>query len=306
MTAQKAVVTGTFGFIGRNVAKCLATSGWKVVGLGHGAWSRQEWETWGLTEWHNCDITLDSLCSYADNPDLIIHCAGSGSVNFSMSHPMQDYQRTVETTINVLEFMRLYAQNSRLVYPSSAAVYGSAKVLPIPESAVLKPISPYGVHKVISEQICKSFAHYFGIHVAIVRLFSVYGRGLRKQLLWDACNKISKGDMNFFGTGNEVRDWLHIDDVATLLLCAGAHASPTCPTVNGATGYGTPVRDILCETLKLFRTPIEPQFSDLPRPGDPAGYIGDISLAIQWGWKPTINWKDGVRDYIQWYTEETS
>ncbi len=304
MAKKKVIVTGAFGFIGRNVARHLAASGWKVVGLGHGTWSRQEWETWGIAEWHNCDITLNSLCSYIDNPDLIVHCAGSGSVNFSMTYPMQDYQRTVETTINVLEFMRLYAQNSKLIYPSSAAVYGNARVLPIPESAILKPVSPYGTHKVISEQICKSFAHHFEIHVAVVRLFSVYGRGLRKQLLWDACSKISKGDVTFFGTGNEVRDWLHIDDAVDLLLCAGTHASSACPIVNGAAGCGISVRDVLCEMLKLFEVPIEPQFSALPRPGDPCGYVGDISLAMQWGWKPTIDWKDGVQDYVRWYIEE--
>lgn len=303
MVTKRAIVTGAFGFIGKNASRYLAASGWEVVGLGHGTWSRQEWETWGLVEWHNCDITLNSLCSYADNPDLIVHCAGSGSVNFSMTHPMQDYQRTVETTVNILEFMRLHAQNSRLVYTSSAAVYGNSVVLPIPESAVLKPISPYGVHKVISEQICKSFAHHFGINVAIVRLFSVYGRGLRKQLLWDACNKIINGDLNFFGTGNEIRDWLHINDVAALLLCAGAYASPDCPIINGATGNGTSVRDIICETLKSFGVTKEPQFSDVPRPGDPTGYIGDVTLAMQWGWNPTIHWKEGVQDYIQWYRE---
>jgi len=301
MVTKKAIVTGAFGFIGRNTSRYLAASGWEVLGLGHGTWSRQEWETWGLKEWHNCDITLNSLCSYADNPNLIVHCAGSGSVNFSMTHPMQDYQRTVETTINVLEFMRLYAQNSRLVYPSSAAVYGNTEALPILESAVLKPISPYGVHKIISEKICKSFAQHFGIHVAVVRLFSVYGRGLRKQLLWDACNKINNEDLDFFGTGNEIRDWIHIDDVVALLLCAVAHASPDCPIINGATGCGTSVRDILCETLKSFGISTEPQFSDVPRPGDPAGYIGDITLSIQWGWKPTVNWKEGVQDYTQWY-----
>ena len=86
MAEKKVIVTGAFGFIGRSVARHLAKLGWEVVGLGHGKWSRQEWETWGLTEWHTCDITLNSLLSYADTPDLIVHCAGSGSVNFSMTH----------------------------------------------------------------------------------------------------------------------------------------------------------------------------------------------------------------------------
>jgi len=301
---NKALVTGAFGFIGRNISRFLWKMGYEVIGLGHGRWSFEEWKAWGLAEWHNCNISLDTLCSYAESPDLIIHCAGSGSVNFSISHPMQDYLRTVDTTLNVLEYMRLYAPESKLVYPSSAAVYGNAKSLPIPESAELQPISPYGVHKVIAEQICKSYAEHFNIHVAIVRLFSVYGRGLRKQLLWDACNKISTGELNFFGTGNEIRDWLHINDVVTLLSCAGEHASPACPIVNGATGSGITVSDILDEVLKGFGISQKAQFSSIPRPGDPLGYIGEIILANNWGWKPIIPWKEGVQDYIRWYKEE--
>ncbi len=301
---NKALVTGAYGFIGRNISRHLSENNWSVSGIGHGSWSKNEWESWGLKHWHTCDITIDSLIKYANNPDLIIHCAGSGSVYYSMSHPLQDYQRTADTTANVLEFIRLYSESCKLVYPSSAAVYGNAKSLPIPESAELQPISPYGVHKVIAEQICKSYAEHFDIHIAIVRLFSVYGSGLKKQLLWDACNKIRDGDLIFFGTGNEIRDWLHINDVVTLLSCAGKYASHFCPVVNGATGSGIKVSDIIREAMKGFGVNEEPQFSSIPRTGDPLGYIGDITRANNWGWEPQINWKIGVQDYVRWYKRE--
>ena len=165
------------------------------------------------------------MITYAGEPDVIVHCAGSGSVGFSMTHPYQDFQRTVATTLAVLEYARLYAPRARVAYPSSAGVYGEVQKLPIAETDPLSPASPYGVHKRFAEELCASYAQHFGIAVAVVRLFSVYGAGLRKQLLWDASQKIMRGENRFFGTGEEIRDWLHVEDAASLLIAAAGHAS---------------------------------------------------------------------------------
>src|SRR6185312_5873943 len=126
-------------------------------------------------------------------------------------------------------FLRCYCPQATLVVPSSAAVYGAVRQIPINESGPRNPISPYGVHKKIAEDLCYSYARHFGARIALVRFFSVYGAGLRKQLLWDACNKLVVGDGRFGGHGNEVRDWLHIEDAARLLIAAAQHAAPTCP-----------------------------------------------------------------------------
>ena len=99
-------ITGAFWFIGKNAAKLYAAKGWHVTGIGHGSWDRSEWQQWGLADCHLADITLDSMLTYAGRPDVILHCAGSGSVGFSMDHPFQDYQRTVSTAAAVLEFIR--------------------------------------------------------------------------------------------------------------------------------------------------------------------------------------------------------
>ena len=73
----------------------------------------------------------------------------------------------------------------------------------------------------------------------------MYGCGLRKQLLWDACGKFAKKEDVFMGTGDEVRDWLHVEDAAELLLAAASHASAECPTVNGDCAEGVSVREFL-------------------------------------------------------------
>jgi UDP-glucose 4-epimerase len=125
------LVTGAHGFVGRHTAKYFAKQGWTVIGMGHGTWSRDEWSHWGLKEWRSCDITLENLLCFGKSPEAIIHCAGSGSVAFSMSHPYLDYQRTIGTTLSVLEFIRLHLPSAKLVYPSSAAVYGNVLQLQI-------------------------------------------------------------------------------------------------------------------------------------------------------------------------------
>lgn len=295
------LVTGGYGFIGRNVARHFAHAGWTVIGLGHGSWTREEWRKWGISEWHTADVTLDTLLTYAGLPDVIVHCAGSGSVGFSMMHPHQDFLRTVLSTSAVLEFVRIHSPKSRIVYPSSAGVYGVATTLPTQESAPLRPVSPYGVHKRMAEEMCLSYARSFDVSAAIVRLFSVYGKGLHKQLLWDACVKIDQGENGFFGTGRETRDWLHIDDAASLLFSAKEYATTACPIVNGGAGEEVTVRSVLEELFSAFNRSDVPVFSGVTRSGDPTNYLADISLARGWGWQPKTSWREGVHQYAKWF-----
>jgi UDP-glucose 4-epimerase len=272
-----------------------------VIGLGHGTWARREWQEWGVSEWHTVDVTLDSLVNYAGRPQAIIHCAGSGSVTFSTTHPHQDYRRTVDTTASVLEFVRLHAPDAAVVYPSSAAVYGRAARVPISEQEPARPISPYGVHKRLAELLCAMYAEHFGVAACIVRLFSVYGNGLRKQLLWDACSRIQRGEVIFFGTGEERRDWLHVTDAAELLVQASQHASTACPVVNGGTGTGATVREVTGEILAALHRSETASFSGQQRQGDPPAYVADTQRANEWGWRPNVSWQQGVREYADWF-----
>lgn len=296
-----ALVTGAAGFIGRHVAREFANQGWHVVGMGRG--DCLDSEAYGISEWHGCDVTLDALVNRAGHPDVIVHCAGGASVGFSVAEPYQDFIKTVDTMAQVLEFIRLYSPKSKLVYPSSAAVYGQVTQLPIVEEAPLMPVSPYGVHKKMAESLCQLYAHQYGLEVAIVRLFSIYGAGLNKQLLWDACQKFKQGDNRFFGTGEEVRDWLHVNDVVQLLLIAANNATTACPVLNAGSGQGVPVKDILQLVSEQSGALKKNVFSSQPKVGDPNAYIADITKARAWNWAPQISWREGVAEYVAWYSK---
>jgi UDP-glucose 4-epimerase len=306
MAGGRVVVTGANGFLGRHVARAFSLRGHTVLGIGHGKWSREEWALWGLSGWYCADVTLQALEKHAGSPLVIVHCAGGGSVSLSIDDPIADFERTVVTTAHVLEYVRTAAPSCRVVYPSSASVYGTVAKLPIREDCYTSPISQYGVHKLMAEQMVASYARQFGTSTAIVRLFSVYGCGLRKQLLWDACRKFANRDRVFMGTGEEVRDWLHVEDAAELLLAAAEHASPECPTVNGGSGVGTTVRDVLVYLSNcLSETDQAPVFSGAQRAGDPSRFVADTNASKAWAWSPKRHWKEGVEQYVAWWSRNS-
>lgn len=298
---ETALVTGAFGFVGRHVARALAAQGVFVTGIGHGNWGRGEWSRWGVGAWHTADITLESLITYAGKPELVFHCAGSGSVGFSMNHPQQDWLRTVTSTLEVLEYLRMHRRTARLIIPSSAAVYGVAAKMPITVESPLLPASPYGVHKLMAENLCQSYARHFQVQSVIVRLFSVYGIGLRKQLLWDACSRLQQGVTLFGGTGLETRDWLHVEDAVQLMLVAAQHASVNCPVVNGGVGQAVSIRDVVGLISARLDNSMPQTFSGELRIGDPHAYQADISGALAWGWMPRRDREVEMNAYVDWF-----
>lgn len=303
MIFKKVIITGGYGFIGRHLSKHLAKRGCSIFGIGHGTWSKSDWSKWGFTEWCSADVTFKSLKTINYKPDIIFHCAGSGSVEFTINNPLKDFQRSVASTAEVLEFIRVDSLKTGFVLLSSAGVYGNVTKLPISETNPLSPISPYGFHKKISEDLCFSYSANFDIKSSIVRLFSVYGEGLRKQLLWDACEKLNHNNAEFWGDGSEIRDWLYIDDAVKLLALAGELTSNKCPVINGGSGHGATTREVLEGIFSSFNWSESPQFTGSNRTGDPAYFVADISRALQLGWKPQKSLQDGIRDYVKWYKE---
>lgn len=302
-------ITGAHGFIGRNLARSLQVDGYQVAGIGHGAWPEAEAAQWGLSFWLNGEISASNLGQMRQAlglPDVVFHLAGGSSVGAAIAHPHEDFTRTVVSTAELLEWLRQHSPATRLVAISSAAVYGSAHSGPIAEDARLSPFSPYGAHKLMMEELCRSYAANFGLRVALPRLFSVYGPGLKKQLLWDLCGKIAAGGaVELGGSGGELRDWIDVRDVARGLEPVGQLASVEAPVINLASGVATSVRDIgamvtacWADSTALAR---EVTFSGCSRPGDPFSLVADVARMRACGIDNRIPVAQGVAEYVAWY-----
>jgi UDP-glucose 4-epimerase len=280
---RTALVTGAAGAIGQQVVRILTARGWRVLGLGHGDAAGLP-----LAGWIAGEIAASELDALARDgrPDAILHLAGGSSVGPSLADPARDHQRTVGSTQRLLDWMHAAAPDAALVLASSAAVYGDAATVPISELVAPNPLSPYGKHKLMMEDAARSS----GLRAVSLRLFSVYGPGMGKQLVWELCNRLGRGEraLNLGGTGAETRDWLHIEDAAVLLVDAIDLARPGAPALNGCTGMGLSVRDTARAILDGFGVQASLNFSGETRPGDPAHLVGDPAQAAAQGLKARV------------------
>ena len=241
------LVTGAHGAIGRHVVALARKRGHHVTGIGHGVWSGDA-ELPPIDAWINGDIYADNLALVADfgTPEIVVHLAGGSLVGASIALPDEDFRRTVGSAQHLMEWLRAKAPGTRLVIASSAAVYGDGFAGPIDENAIFRPASPFGTHKAMIELLARCYASQFRLRIAVVRLFSVYGPGLRKQLIWELGNRLLCGErqLTLGGTGEEQRDFLYIADAANMLLDAADRADHQASAYNGCTGIATTIAEL--------------------------------------------------------------
>ena len=154
---RTALVTGVTGFLGRRVASELRASGWNVVGV---ATRSRDWPLSLLDEYHALRLPAEELGELVARvkPNACVHCAGRASVDLSVTDPGADFEASVVVTAQLLEVLRREAPRCRVVYASSAAVYGQPTQLPIAESCAGPPLSPYGDHRRVSGELGREYA----------------------------------------------------------------------------------------------------------------------------------------------------
>lgn len=276
------LVTGHRGFLGSRILDHLAAEGWHVVGAG-----RPEVEI--------PSPAFDALLE-ATGPDVVVHAAGPASVGASLADPDADRRGSV----GVLEGLIEQLGHTPLVLVSSAAVYGDAASLPIGEAAPLRPISPYGRHRLECEEILSRRAS----RGAVLRVFSAYGEGLRRQVLWDICRRAQAGPVELSGTGAESRDFVHVSDVAEAVATVVRQQAFGGKTFNVASGGETTVARLaalLVEGLGLRR---EISFSGARREGDPGRWRADIERICRLGFRPRVSIEDGAARYAAWFSRQ--
>ena len=251
-------------------------------------------------------FTIDSSSSHFDTCfkavrfDVCINCSGAASVPDSLSNPLRDFYLNTKNVFSILDTIHRLNPECKFVNLSSAAVYGNPIELPVTEDQALEPVSPYGRHKLMAEEICKEFYTFFGIQTLSLRIFSAYGPGLKKQLLWDLFQKAQEDRVSLFGTGEETRDFIYIDDLITALELALDRAPFDGRAINLANGQQIKIKNLVQQYYEILGYTGIVTFKGQNRTGDPLCWEADITQLKALGYSPSVDLVQGISKYIQW------
>jgi UDP-glucose 4-epimerase len=308
---QRVLITGGAGFIGSHLAQHLVKQGAQVTLLDRHAVPdnpniqsiAEQVSLLPLDIEHALDTLDISLF------DTIFHLGGNPYVPPSVENPMMDYQKNLQTTFKLLECLRnnpnLHLPKPRLIYASSAAVYGNPAKLPLHESDPTFPISPYGVSKLACERYVAVYSQLYGIRGASARMFSVYGARQRKQVVFDLLVKLLNNphEIEIFGDGKQERDFCHIDDTVNALIMIAQDAPLQGEVYNVASGISHSINQIVMMWCKILNLSPNLRYTGQVRAGEPDKWSVDISALQQLGYAPHITLEDGLRSIKAWYDD---
>lgn len=236
--------------------------------------------------------------------DVCINCSGAASVPFSLERPFHDFQLNTMNVYKILECIRRFNKECKYINLSSAAVYGNPEKLPINEDDRLTPVSPYGIHKMMAEWICREFSDFWKLKTCCIRIFSAYGPGLKKQILWDIFQKAEKNDsVELFGTGEETRDFIYISDLISVIDYVIHNSDFKGDIINAANGKQESISEIahlMVDALGLNKKII---FNQITRSGDPLNWEADASKIFRMGYSPKVDIETGIKNYVLWLKE---
>lgn len=307
---KRMVITGVNGFIGRS-AKEYFEKEYEITGIDLAekyCGGEVTSESKGFT-YYQCNMSQNpsELANIFTGvqPDVVLHCAGSANVGASVVNPMADLDGNLHSLYQLLLALKSFEKKPKLIFFSSAAVYGNPRQLPIRETDELAPISPYGLHKQMCEELCHYYNRVHGYKARAIRIFSAYGSGLRKQLLWDIYQKYQNtGAINLFGTGDETRDFIHVSDIMQAIELILAYDGPE-EIFNVANGEEVAIKDLAhIYAKKLGESEDIVSFNGETKVGDPQNWRADISLLKKIGYEKKMELAAGVESYVNWVREE--
>lgn len=293
---MKILVVGANGFIGSKCVSYFSDQGYNVVG---------------------CDLQPTSECiNYIDLNDLsynynelfskyvfdvCINSAGSAHVAYSFQYPEKDFELNVFLIINLLGAIKNHSVNCKFINFSSAAIYGNPWQLPIKEEFLPSPISPYGYHKLLSENLLYEYYRFFNLKTCSLRVFSAYGEGLKKQLFWDLYLKANQTDkIELYGTGKESRDFIYIHDLITIVDIIIKKGKFEGETYNVANGEEILIKDAVALFLNELGWNGKVVFSNEEKTGDPINWKADIKKITDLGYQRKYSLTEGLKNYSEW------
>jgi UDP-glucose 4-epimerase len=304
------IVTGGAGFIGLHTANALLQMGHKVWILDNfRTGSREKVERLAAhsdARFVELDIReTDELATVVGKiePDGIVHLAALVSVQESVENPRENFSLNVAGTESVAE-AALKCEVPRIVFASSAAVYGRVDRLPVSENNPTRPISPYGAAKLAAEDLLLGYTETFGIRVACLRYFNVYGPGQSPDSAYSGV--ISKfaeafrtnSPFRVFGDGLQTRDFVHVRDVAAANAGLVSRQEPLSGVFNVCSGRETSLLDLISCLRDIHGGGPTPEFAPA-RLGDIIKSVGDERRLLQAsGFKPSVPIKEGLSDLV--------
>ena len=301
------LVTGGAGFIGSHLAARLAARGETVRILDNHASGRTENPAAisSQIELIRGDVRdPDAVRRACAGVRVVFHEAAEISVPRSLADPMGTYDVNVTGTLNLLIAAR-DAGCGRLVFASSAAVYGDAPKLPKNERMELAPRSPYAASKLAGEELCRLFDRVYGIETVALRYFNVFGPGQNPDSPYAAViprvvAALQRGEQPvIYGDGEQSRDFVHVDDVVEANLRAAAAPGVSGMVFNVATGRAVTVNAVLSEIGRATGVEITPRHEP-HRPGDIRHSWADVEAARSGlGFSASITFAEGVRRMLR-------
>jgi nucleoside-diphosphate-sugar epimerase len=294
-------VTGAGGFIGPSVVLQLKDEGAIVRAL-VGPPGVEACSLPPDVSIERCDIIdEDRVFRLVEGVDVVVHMAGAASVRSSFERVTEYTMSHVVGTATILSACRKF-NTSRLVYISSAEVYGKPTRSTVDESQPLEARSPYAAAKIGAEQLVKSFVYSSGLDAVILRPFSIYGSGISKQsVLGTIIEQARSGDAIVMADLRPVRDYCHVHDLAKAIVsaCTAKFTSPC--VLNVGTGTGTSVGDLCKMVLRIMNRKVPVRESGEKRPGKSEIYrlVADPRLAFSvLGWKPHLSLRSGLQQVL--------
>ncbi len=307
----RVVVTGAAGFVGSHLCDRLLAMGHEVVGIDsfsdyyERARKKQNLEaaranhSFSLLE---LDMIDGDVARAIRGAGVVFHLAGQPGVRPSWGDHFDQYvQDNIVATQRLLEALREHPVK-RLVFASSSSVYGDAEMFPTKETALPRPVSPYGMTKLAAEHLTFVYMRNFGIPATSLRYFTVYGPRQRPDMAFCRFMEalVEGNEIEIYGDGEQTREFTYVSDAVEGTVKA-ASADVVGQVINLGGGSRVTVNRVL-DTLEEI-SGIKPRRKHMPAaPGDPRHTGASINVAREkLGWEPRVSLREGLARQWEWF-----